>query len=460
MQSFFKAFEKRFMGPIGKLASYKIVRAVMAAGIVTIPFTIVGSAFLIIGVLPETFSALQSIWDMSFAKINALYMIANTFTMGALALYFCLVVGYELTKMMAAEDHLDVDPLNGALLALMAFLFTVPELTIKGGMYQLVTNITKDVHIYNGIRLENFATRLGTAGIFQGVLMACIAVYLYALCVRRNWTIKLPDVVPAGVGRAFSALIPCAVISIVVLIIEGTLVATGYDLFTIIGVPFSFIAKIASTWYGVALSCFFIGLLWSVGIHGASIIGAIIEPISLQNLGMNVAAAHGVAGAHSMVYAGGFTDTLVSLGGSGCTLGLVLLMMFSARSEQLKAVGKLGIVPGIFNINEPVIFGLPVIYNPFLMIPFILGPVVASLVSYFALSVGLVNPMIAAVPWATPLGLGAFLGTGGDFRAILLVIVNLIIVTIIYLPFFKAYDNDLYRKEQEAEKETKLSSDK
>ncbi|WOV56326.1 PTS cellobiose transporter subunit IIC [Enterococcus faecium] len=449
MQKLFKAFEKNLMGPIGRLASYKIVRAVMTAGIVTIPFTIVGSAFLIIGVLPETFTGLQGIWDVSFSKINDLYMIANTFTMGVLAMFFCLVVGYELTKMMASEDHLDVDPLNGALLSLMAFLFIIPELKIDGGVYKLVTNITENTHVYNGISLENFSTRLGTSGIFQGVLMACLAIYLYAFCVRHNWTIKLPEVVPPGVGRAFSALIPCAVISITVLLIEGLLVLFGYDLFTVIGIPFNFIAGIASTWYGVALSCFFIGLLWSVGIHGASIIGAIIEPISLQNLGINVAIANGVAaaGTQSMVYAGGFTDTLVSIGGSGGTFGLILLMLFGAKSQQLKAVSKIGVVPAIFNINEPIIFGLPVIYNPYLMIPFIIGPVAASLVSYFAISVGIVNPMIASVPWATPLGLGAFLGTGGDFRAILLVIVNLALLTAIYFPFFKAYDNDLYKKE-------------
>ena len=186
MNSVFNILEKYLMGPMSKISTLQFVRAITAAGMASIPFTIVGSMFLVISVLPQAFPALQGIWDASFVKFTDLYMVANHFTMGVLAIYFCLVIGYELTKIKAEEENLNLDPLNGALLSLMAFLFTIPELVFDNGVISLVQSITETEHVYNGIRLGDFATRLGTEGIFTGILMACLAVWLYALCVKKN----------------------------------------------------------------------------------------------------------------------------------------------------------------------------------------------------------------------------------------------------------------------------------
>lgn len=447
MTKVFEFLEKYLMGPMGKLSTLQFVRAIMAAGMASIPFTIVGSMFLVISVIPQAFPAVQGIWDASFVKFNDLYMIANHFTMGILAVYFCLVMGYELTKIKAEEEELKLDPLNGAMLSMMAFFFTIPELAIEGGTMKLIQSITDSEHVFNGIRLGDFATRLGTEGIFTGILMACLAVWLYALCVKKNWTIRMPEAVPAGVSKSFTTLIPAFVVALVVLIVNAALVMLGFDIYKIIQIPFSFVTDITNTWYGMIIIYFLIGALWCVGIHGANIITSFTNPIVLANMAHNFTAVK--TGGSVYAYAGEFNNCYVTIGGSGATLGLVIFMVFMAKSEQLKVLGKASIVPAFFNINEPIIFGAPIIYNPYLLVPFILGPIISSLLAFFAISTGLVSPMIAQVPWPTPVGIGAFLGTGGDIKAIILALVCVTIATVIYFPFFKVYDKKLAKEERE-----------
>ena len=302
MNKVFDFLDKYLMGPMGILSQKQFVRAIMAAGMATIPFTIVGSAFLILGILPQAFPFLEGVWAVSFDKINALYMLANRFTMGVLALYFNIVMGFELTQIKAQEYKLNLTPLNGALLGMMAFLMTMAELTIAdGGVFTL----KEGENYINGVLYGDFASRLGSSGIFVGILMATLAVFLYKECVRRNWTIKLPDVVPSGVSRSFTALIPCFVIAFVVLILNGLLICIGYDLFTIVSVPFGFVAGIADTWYGVFIINFLISALWSVGIHGANIISAFYSPITLANLDTNMKIMQGASGEYT-TFAGEF----------------------------------------------------------------------------------------------------------------------------------------------------------
>jgi PTS system cellobiose-specific IIC component len=123
-------------------------------------------------------------------------------------------------------------------------------------------------------------------------------------------------------------------------------------------------------------------------------------------------------------------------------------MMFVAKSDQLKILGRAAILPGLFNINEPVIFGAPIVYNPYLIIPFVVTPIVNVSVAYFATAFGFVNKIISGIPWISPIGIGAFLGTGGDYRAVLIAFINLAISIIIYYPFFKMYDGKLYAEQQ------------
>ncbi|AGX41998.1 PTS cellobiose transporter subunit IIC [Clostridium saccharobutylicum] len=438
----FEFLEKYLMGPMGKVSQLRLVRAVMAAGMASIPFTIVGSMFLVLNILPQTMTFLEDIFNNTFFRISDLYMLANKCTMGILALYFCLVIGYEYTKIIAEEEGLNLNPLNGALLSMFAFFMTIPELVLSDGKISLSNQITDNAKIINGWNIGgDGVSRLGTTGIFTAIIMAVVAVSLYRVCVKHNLIIKMPDAVPEGVARSFTALIPAFLVAFVVLFINGVFVSLGTDIFKVIAIPFSFVTNIANSWIGLLVIYFLIHALWIVGIHGANIISSFLTPIVLSNMALNMQGAN-------IPFAGEFQNSFVIMGGSGATLGLTIFVAFLAKSEQLKVLGRAGLVPSIFNINEPMIFGLPIIYNPYLAIPFFLAPMVCASTAYWAITLHVVNPIIAQVPWPSPIGIGAFIGTAGDFRAILLALINGVLAFLIYFPFIKMYDAKLVNEEQ------------
>lgn len=439
----FQFLSKHLMGPMGKLAQFRIVRGVMAAGMASIPFTIVGSMFLIVSVIPQSFPALAGIWAASFDKITSLYMIANTATMGILALYFCLVFGYEYTRIQAQEEKVNVNPLSGALLSMMAFFMCVPELLFKNGTMGLVNIVTKDQKIIDGWEMGGGVTRLGTTGIFTAIIMGILAVKIYTYCVKKNWTIKMPETVPAGVINSFMALIPTALIALTVIVINGALVFLNTDIFKVIAVPFGFVTNLTNTWVGLLVIYFIMHALWIVGIHGATIVTSFLTPIVLSNMAANQTGAN-------LPFAGEFNNSFVTIGGSGATLGMVIFIAFFAKSAQLGALGKAAIVPAFFNINEPILFGMPVVYNPYTAIPFFLAPMASMSVAYFAIKLHMVNPPIAQVAWPTPGGLSGFIGSGGDWRAAVLGIVCALVAFLIWYPFIKFYDGKLARDEQTA----------
>ncbi|BDS62031.1 PTS system transporter subunit IIC [Streptococcus pneumoniae] len=378
----FGFLENHVMGPMGKLAQFKVVRAITAAGMAAVPFTIVGSMFLVFSILPQAFSfwpIVADIFSASFDKFTSLYMVANYATMGSLSLYFVLSLAYELTKIYAEEEELNMNPLNGALLALMAFVMTVPQIIFDGGMMKTVTSLKEGAVIADGWAMGNGVARFGTTGIFTAIIMAIVTVLIYRMCVKHNWVIKMPEAVPEGVSRGFTALVPGFVV-------------------------------------------------------------AFVSPIALANMAENAAGGH-------FAVAGEFSNMFVIAGGSGATLGLCLYIAFASKSEQLKAIGRASVVPALFNINEPLIFGLPIIYNPALAIPFILAPMVTATIYYVANSLNFIKPIIAQVPWPTPVGIGAFLGTA-DLRAVLVALVCAFAAFLVYLPFIRVYDQKLVKEEQ------------
>lgn len=438
----FAFLEKYLMGPMGKIASFRIVRAIMAAGMACIPFTIVGSMFLVLNVIPQTFTFLEGFWNSTFLKIGDLYMLANKATMGILALYFCLVIGYEYTKIYADEEDLDVNPLNGALLSMFAYFMAIPQLVMDDGKMVLVNIMKKDVNIFNGWEMSgDGVSRLGTTGIFTAIIMSIIAVQLYRLCVKRQWIIKMPEAVPEGVSRSFTALIPAFLVAFVILAFTGILVAFDTDIFKIIAVPFGFVVNLTSSWIGILVIYFLIHALWIVGIHGANIISAFITPIVLSNMQLNIEGAN-------IPFAGEFQNSFVVMGGSGATLGLCMFIAFLAKSEQLRVLGKASLAPGLFNINEPLVFGLPIVYNPFLAIPFFLAPMVSASIGYWTIKLELVKPIIAQVPWPSPIGFGAFIGTAGSLMAVLVSLICGFVAFLIWFPFIKIYDKKLVEQEK------------
>jgi cellobiose PTS system EIIC component len=325
------------------------------------------------------------------------------------------------------------------MLSVFAFVMTLPQLVMQNGKMVSLNDQTHSV--FNGVRLEPFVARLGTSGIFIAIVMAILATQLYFMCVRRNWVVKMPETVPLGVSRSFTALVPTFVIAFTVIILNGILIYFGTDIFDIIGIPFIFVTNLTKSWLGIMVILFLIHALWVVGIHGATIIGAFVTPMMLANLSENVKGAH-------IPFAGEFNNSLVILGGSGATLLMTFFIAFCAKSSQLKVLGRASTVPAIFNINEPIIFGMPIVYNPYIALPFLLAPMACGTLGYLAISSGFMNPIIAYTPWPSPMGLGGFVATGGDYRAIFVAILSAILALLIYLPFVKMYDNKLYKEEQ------------
>lgn len=436
----FTVLEKTIMTPMGKIAQFKLVRAIMAAGMASIPFTIVGSMFLVFNVLPQTFKFLEGFFNSTVFKVSELYMLANSTTMGLLALYFCIVFGYEYTKIIGEEEDLDLAPMSGALLSMFAFFMSIPQLVMEKGSMVRVNDV--EASIINGWEIGgDGVARLGTVGIFTGIVMSVLAVQLYRLCVSKRWIISMPEEVPLGVARAFTALIPAFLVAFVVLILNGIFVAMGTDIFKLIQVPFGFVTNLTNSWLGILVIYFLIHALWLVGIHGATIIFSLLTPITLGNLTENAAGGN-------FPLAGEFNNAFVIIGGSGATLGFTLFLVYMAKSKQLRILGKASIVPALFNINEPILFGVPMIYNPYLAIPFFLAPMTTATIAYFATKLEIIRPMIANMPWPSPVGIGAFIGTGGDWKAGVVAFICAIVAFFIYLPFARSYDNRLVKQEQ------------
>lgn len=439
MNKLFEFLEKYLMGPMGKVSTWRPVRAIVAAGMASIPFTIVGSAFLVLSVIPQAFNLqfIVDLWANSFDKIQALYLLAYKCTMGILSLYFAVVIGYEYTKIYVEEEGLNLNPLNGGLLAVFAYFLTIPELTYSKGVISAVTGKTT---IGGWTVGGDSLTRLSTSGMFTAILMSILAVQLYRLCVKKNWVIKMPEAVPEGVARSFTALIPGFVIAFAVLVINGIFILFGTDIYKVIAIPFAFVSHITNTWLGIVVIYLLVHALWIVGIHGANIVMGLVNPILLANMAQNVDGKF-------IAYAGEFTNSYVTIGGSGATLLLCFYIAFRAKSDQLRMLGKASMGPAIFNINEPLIFGLPIVYNPMLTIPFILAPIVSASIGYWSVQLGLAGKAIAQTPWPTPIGIGAYVGSGGNMGAFVVALICALAAFVIWYPFIKMYDTKLYKEE-------------
>lgn len=253
----FNTLEKYVMEPLGKLSQTKFVRAIMATGIATIPLTIVGSMFLVLNILPLAIPSLQNFFESTFFRFSDLYMLANKATMGVLAIYFNLVLGYEYTKIIAIDDRVDISGITGATLSLVAFFMTVPQLIWTEGRMSLIHEISEDNYIVNGWLIGGDGVqRFSSSGIFVGIIMAVVAVQIYRFSVKKNITIKMPDAVPEGVSRSFTALVPAFLISFAVIIINGIFVMLGTDVYEAVSLPFAFVTKLTDSYLGVMVILF------------------------------------------------------------------------------------------------------------------------------------------------------------------------------------------------------------
>ncbi|MDM5285033.1 PTS sugar transporter subunit IIC [Peribacillus frigoritolerans] len=420
MDKFVAFLENNLSTPMAKLSEQKHLRAIRDGVVSALPFIIFGSLFLIIAFPPVAADTALGEWS---AKHIAEILIPYRLTMFIMTLYITFGIGYSLSQ------SYKLDPLSGGLLSLAAFLFTI------------------GVEMMDDVGFVLPMTNLGGHGLFVGMLVSIFAVEILRFCKTKSITIKMPDSVPTSVARSFEALIP---VSIVLLVMTLITVVFAVDLHSLVDKAVAPLISAGDTLPGVLIPVFLITFFWSFGIHGVSVVGAVARPVWEVYLGNNSAAvAAGKAIPH--IAPETFFQWFIWIGGSGATLGLVIAMLLTAKSSYSKAMGKATIVPSLFNINEPVIFGMPIVLNPVLIIPFIITPLIGATLAYIATSIGLVNPTYVMVPWTLPAPIGAYLSTGGDWRAIVLVMVNLTISVLIYLPFFKMYDKKLLAQENVVE---------
>ncbi len=323
----------------------------------------------------------------------------------------------------------------------------------------LLLAVTQFTTKFNGSELSAFdCTSMGTRGLFSAYIAAFITVWVYKFCVSRDLTIKLPKEVPGAIAQNFRDIIPfggaviiCGIIDVVVR--------------NLMGVPFSeLLIKLlsplftaAETYPGLILIQAATAFFWFIGVHGPSIVQPGIDPIRLanqaENLQVLLAGGHP---AHSLT----FNMSLVGeFGGTGATFIVPLLLILFMKSKQLKAVGKASIVPVAFAVNEPLLFGAPMILNPYMLIPFVAaGCVNVSVAKFFIDNVGM-NGFSFVVPWATPAPIGIFITTNFQLIALVFVAIIILLDAIIYLPFLKAYDKLLCDQEAERVAELGLESD-
>lgn len=420
MNKFVAFLENNLSTPMAKLSEQKHLRAIRDGVVSALPFIIFGSMFLIIAFPPVAPDSAIGEWA---AKHSAEILIPYRLTMFIMTLYITFGIGHSLSQ------SYKLDTLSGGLLSVAAFLFTI------------------GVEMVEGIGFVLPMTNLGGHGLFVAMIVSIFSVEILRLCKTKNITIKMPDSVPTSVSRSFEALIPVTIVLVIMTVIT---VVLGIDLHGIVDKAVAPLVKAGDTLPGVLIPVFLITFFWSFGIHGVSVVGAVARPVWEVYLANNSAA---VAAGETIPHIAPetFFQWFIWIGGSGATLGLVIAMFLTAKSKYSKTMAKATIVPSIFNINEPVIFGMPIVLNPVLIIPFIVTPLIGATVAYIATSIGLVNPTYVMVPWTLPAPIGAYLSTGGDWRAIILVLVNLTISVLVYLPFFKMYDQKLLAQESTTE---------
>lgn len=296
-----------------------------------------------------------------------------------------------------------------------------------------------------GMPLDNFAAK----GLFVCMIATAISIEIYRFCVQKGITIKMPDSVPKNVSNAFAAVIPAFAIILLFDVLRTVFAMTDYGsaqsfIFTILQQP---LQSLGGTLPATVIALLVEAVIWCFGIHGSSIVSSVMNPIWYALSAENLAAVEaGVAMPNVVNYQ--FISFFVKIGGVGATLSLTLLCLFASKSNQYKALGKLGIGSSIFNINEPIVFGFPIVLNPMMMIPFVLANLTVGVVTYLAIWSGLV-PYINGVnlPYTIPVIISGFMLCG--WRGAILQVVLLILTGLIYYPFFKAQDKQAYAQEQE-----------
>lgn len=398
-----------------KLGNNRYLTVLRDAFMLAFPLTMFGSIVVVFNNLPFFPDELKG-------TLGTLLGNGQNATMSILTVFVAFGIGYYLTK------SYDEDGVFGGVVALASFLILTPFNFLTAEGTEVAGALTTD--------------RLGAKGMFIGMLAAFLATEIYVRITKKGIKITMPDGVPDAVSRSFSALIPAISTLTVFLLINAAVV--GLFNTNLHDVIYTFIQQpltgLGSSLPATLLALFLIQILWFFGLHGQVIINSVLDPI-WQTLSLENLAAYEAGQELPHIITKSFMDTFtVSLGGTGMTLMVVILMAFIMKSKQLKEIGKLGLGPGIFNVNEPVIFGLPIVLNASMVIPWVLTPLVVTVFNYFMMASGIFPATTGViVPWTMPLFFSGMMATNSIMGGILQLI-DVVIVAAIWFPFLKVQD--------------------
>ncbi|GAA0735968.1 PTS sugar transporter subunit IIC [Clostridium oceanicum] len=421
--------EKKLMPIANKMNRNKFLASVKDGFLITVPIIIFGAICTIIPSLPYLNKV---IGETGVDTLRGLLGHASSITMNLTALIISFSIAYNLCR------RYKVDSLFGGFIGLLSFLMLIPFSTeVEGKIIEGVIPVSS----------------LGAQGMFLAMIASIFSAIIYKTIVKKGWTIKMPEGVPEAVSRSFSSLIPMTITLAAFLLIRIGFTYTGYKdaltfIYQILQIP---LMGLGNNLISTLIAVFFINLFWFFGLHGTIIVYSVLDPIwmSLSQQNFDLIASGQQA---TNVINKQFIETFFNgLGGPGGIFGVVLILLFICKSKQLKELGKLSAPANLFNVMETVAFGLPVVLNPTVIIPFILCPLITTTIAYFATISGLVPIATVAVPWTVPPIINGIVATGSLAGGILQ-IVNIAIAFIIWLPFIKSLDRQALKNQLDKDK--------
>ncbi|WP_034945729.1 PTS transporter subunit EIIC [Erwinia oleae] len=416
-----------------KMASEVHLRSLRDSFVIAIPFLVLAGLFIMLNFVILSPSGMLSGW-CSPEKLTLLSNIGDRVlngTMNILSIMLVLLISYNI----ASKKRFDT-PIIPAMVSLAAFFVLMPvntQVLAPGG----------DAPVEVGGVVSYSLTNAG--GVFLAILTAVIGTTIFLwISKNRYLTIHLGDDVPPMVAQSFQSMFSIMLtIGIFALAAFSVTTLTHLEIYQVIQQAIQApLVHLTTNLSGFIALTTLTNVLFSLGIHPSGIINPILEPPLLVAMQENMSAfAQGLIPPHIIVLP--FRDLYGHLGGTGSTLSLLLAIMLRSKMSSHRNFSRTVMAPGIFNINEPVIFGFPVLYNPLIMIPFIIAPQINFIIAYFATDLGMVSRIVAYVPWSVPPLLSGWLGSGGDFRNVILQVILLVFGVVAYLPFLMAYERSL-----------------
>lgn len=433
-KSFMNKLESKLMPVAQAISRNKYLVSIRDGFLISMPLLVVGSMFMLISNFPiQPWIDLLRNSKFNGSSISSYFSNVTNATFSIMALFIVIGIGYNYAK----QEKTNM--IFGAAVAVLSWFMLMPFSTAY------TPEGAKEAVQVASIPLD----WVGSKGIFIGIICAFASVKIYKWVENKGWTIKMPKGVPPTVGQSFAALFPIGMVIVVFFIIRVLFSLTPWGnafdfIYKILQLPLQKVGDSLGTMIGVY---FFAHVLWLFGIHGTNITDSVFRPIlyalSAENL-QALQAGHALPHIINQQ----FQDLFATYGGAGSTLSLLIAMFAFCKSKRVKELGKLAIVPGIFGINEPIIFGLPVVLNPLIAIPFIFVPMINIIITYVTMYIGLV-PICNGVimPWTTPPIISGFLSSG--WQGALLQILLIMLGVVIYSPFIKAMDKQYIKDEAE-----------